>query len=65
MQRSGGSAETAVPSGDARYDLKHFDTSIDGRPTRVLGIPHLSCYSPNGREEFTEGLCEVRPAAAL
>lgn len=51
--------ETSVPSGHGGYRLKHFDAEIDGRHYRILGLPHLSWYKPQGRPEFTEWIREV------
>jgi hypothetical protein len=54
-----GSQESSAPSGHGGYWLKHFDTVIDGRQCRVLGLPHLSWYKPQGRPEFIEWVREV------
>ena len=51
--------ESSVPSGHGGYSLKHFDAEIDGRQYRILGLPHLSWYMPQGRPEFTEWIREV------
>ncbi len=51
--------ETSVPSGHGGYSLKHFDAEIDGRHVRILGLPHLSWYRPQGRPEFTEWIRKV------
>lgn len=48
-----------MPSGHRGYSLKHFDAEIDGRQHRILGLPHLSWYKPQGRPEFIEWIRQV------
>lgn len=58
LNRFGGLAISA-PSGHRGYSLKHFDAQINGRRLRVLGLPHLSWYKPQGRPEFAEWAKQV------
>lgn len=38
-------------AGHGDWNLKRFQTSIDGRPTTVIGLPHLSWYQPMGKPD--------------
>ncbi|MEO5812842.1 MAG: hypothetical protein ABIQ63_12100 [Rhodanobacter sp.] len=42
-------------SGHGQWKLKSFSTQLNGKDIRILGIPHLSRYSPD-REEFYDWL---------
>lgn len=45
--------EMSIPSGHGDWQVKGFDTVIDGRKTYVAGLPHLSRYSPIYKLEDT------------
>ncbi|WP_026344714.1 hypothetical protein [Oceanimonas smirnovii] len=48
-----GGEEDVAPSGHGNWMIKGFKTKINGRPVYVAGLPHLSRYSPIGKEDVT------------
>lgn len=53
--RFGGSQEE-LPAGHGSWRIKGFSCQINGRPTYVAGLPHLSRYSPIDKHDVTEWL---------
>lgn len=41
-----GGEEESMPAGHGSWLIKRFRCEIDGRPTYIVGLPHLSRYSP-------------------
>ena len=44
-----GDKEEAIPSGHGKWRCRGFDTKMNGRKVYVVGLPHLSRYSPKGK----------------
>ncbi|UTM02915.1 uracil-DNA glycosylase family protein [Alcaligenes sp. NLF5-7] len=45
----GGTPQEYQLAGHGDWNLKRFQTSINGRTTTVIGLPHLSWYQPMGK----------------
>lgn len=41
--------EMKIPSGYGDWTCKGFNTTINGRDTFIVGLPHLSYYNPKGK----------------
>ena len=48
--------EESFPSGHGNWQIKGFNSKINGRPVYVAGLPHLSRYSPIGKNHVIEWL---------
>lgn len=46
-----GGKEEYLPSGHGSWSLKGFSCQINGRSVYVAGLPHLSRYSPIGKDQ--------------
>lgn len=53
-----GGNEESFPSGHGNWKLKGFNSQINGRSVYVAGLPHLSRYSPIGKNHVVEWLSE-------
>jgi hypothetical protein len=53
---SRGNNEETVPSGHGSWKCRGFDASVANYKLYVAGLPHLSRYSPIGKEEVVEWL---------
>jgi hypothetical protein len=53
LNGSGGSFE---PSGHGTWQLKSFEAKVNDRNIRVIGLPHLSRYSPKGKPNVSKWL---------
>lgn len=51
-----GGKEEFFPSGHGSWQLKGFDGQINGQSVYVAGLPHLSRYSPIGKNYVVEWL---------
>ena len=51
-----GGKEEYFPSGHGNWSVKGFGCQINGRPVYVAGLPHLSRYSPIGKNEVVAWL---------
>lgn len=56
-QRFGGDEET-MPSGHGSWKCRGFETEIADNKLHVAGLPHLSRYSPIGKESVVKWLKE-------
>lgn len=56
-QLFGGNEET-VPSGHGSWECRGFEAEIAGSKLHVAGLPHLSRYSPIGKESVVKWLKE-------
>lgn len=50
----GDGKEAVKKAGHGDWKCKAFTTNIEGRPTTVVGIPHLSYYSIIGKDEVID-----------
>jgi hypothetical protein len=48
--------EEFLPSGHGNWKIKGFESQINGHPVYVVGLPHLSRYSPIGKDHLIEWL---------
>ena len=48
--------EESFPSGHGNWKIKGFNSQINGRSIYVAGLPHLSRYSPIGKNHVIEWL---------
>ena len=48
--------ENSEWSGHGNWDVKGFETELNGRDIYVAGIPHLSRYSPEGKQSVIQWL---------
>jgi hypothetical protein len=55
-QRLAPATEEAIPSGHGTWQCKAFDSQINGRPISIVGLPHLSRYSPMNKPAITSWL---------
>lgn len=53
-----GGEQTYHPAGHGDWNLKRFQTTINGRKTTVIGLPHLSYYKPDGKPSVEAWLKE-------
>ena len=53
-----GGEEESFPAGHGNWRLKGFNGEINGHPVYVAGLPHLSRYSPIGKNHVVEWLSE-------
>lgn len=51
-----GDKQEEFPSGHGNWKVKGFSCHINGRPTYVAGLPHLSRYSPVGKQDVIDWL---------
>ena len=51
-----GGKEESFPSGHGNWQVKGFNSQIDRRDVYVAGLPHLSRYSPIGKDHVIEWL---------
>lgn len=51
-----GGEEEKFPSGHGNWQIKGFNCQINGLPVYVAGLPHLSRYSPIGKNHVIEWL---------
>ena len=51
-----GGKEESFPSGHGNWQVKGFASEINGRSVYVTGLPHLSRYSPIGKNHVVEWL---------
>lgn len=51
-----GGKEEFFPSGHGNWSIKGFSCQINGRQVYVVGLPHLSRYSPIGKDKVVEWL---------
>lgn len=49
-----GCRDESIPSGHGSWVVRGFDTVINGKNTCVIGLPHLSRYSPIGKHNAIE-----------
>lgn len=57
----GGTQQEYQLAGHGDWNLKRFQTSIDGRSTTVIGLPHLSWYQPMGKPDVEAWLKASQP----
>jgi hypothetical protein len=50
--------EESIPSGHGSWSIKGFSCQINGHPVYIAGLPHLSRYSPIGKNHVVEWLSE-------
>jgi hypothetical protein len=53
-----GGKEESLPSGHGAWRIKGFNTNINNHPVYIVGLPHLSRYSPIGKTGVIEWLKE-------
>ncbi|NOU01465.1 MAG: hypothetical protein HOO95_07830 [Gallionella sp.] len=51
-----GGIEECLPSGHGSWSVKGFECNINGKLVYVAGLPHLSRYSPVGKNHVVEWL---------
>jgi hypothetical protein len=51
-----GGKEEYFPSGHGNWSVKGFNCKINGLPVYIAGLPHLSRYSPIGKNQVMEWL---------
>lgn len=56
MHSKFGGKEEYLPSGHGSWSLKGFNCQINGHSVYIAGLPHLSRYSPIGKEKVREWL---------
>ncbi len=56
LQSMLGGKEQYFPSGHGNWSVKGFSCKINGLPVYVAGLPHLSRYSPIGKNQVVEWL---------
>lgn len=54
--RFGEGQETHIPAGHGNWSLKHFTGNIGGKKCLIKGLPHLSRYSPKGKDHVVSWL---------
>lgn len=53
-----GGKEESAPSGHGTWKIKGFASNINNHPIYIAGLPHLSRYSPIGKNEVIDWLKE-------
>jgi hypothetical protein len=51
-----GGKQESFPAGHGNWSVKGFSCKINNRPVYVAGLPHLSRYSPVGKNHVLEWL---------
>lgn len=51
-----GGEQEHIPSGHGTWVAKGFQCTINGKPMYIAGLPHLSRYSPMGKDHIVEWL---------
>lgn len=51
-----GGDQDYIPSGHGDWNIKRFKILINGRPTTVIGFPHLSYYHPQTKAGIKDWL---------